>query len=151
MAGQCKECGSYAINPHCHGREPGVDLDLCDVCYWRARASAPRAEAVAAKDAYYLASFKRKSLDGCVTWWGPDSAGYSTDLEYAGIYTAAECARICRRGTEEYTVPVPVSFINGLRVRRTVDPGDTLNRPFWNADDLRAAIAQGAVEGERNG
>lgn len=48
MAGQCKECGSYAINPHCHGREPGVDLDLCDVCYWRARASAPRAEAVEA-------------------------------------------------------------------------------------------------------
>lgn len=35
---QCKRCGSYAINPHCHGREPGVDLDLCDVCYWRKRA-----------------------------------------------------------------------------------------------------------------
>ena len=30
-------CGSMAINPHCHGREPGVDLGLCDVCYWRAR------------------------------------------------------------------------------------------------------------------
>jgi hypothetical protein len=30
-------CGSMAINPHCHGREPGVDLDLCDVCYWRSR------------------------------------------------------------------------------------------------------------------
>ena len=35
---QCKTCGSYAINPHCHGREAGVDLDLCDVCYWRKRA-----------------------------------------------------------------------------------------------------------------
>jgi hypothetical protein len=33
-------CGSMAINPHCHGREPGVDLDLCDVCYWRARCGA---------------------------------------------------------------------------------------------------------------
>lgn len=31
---QCA-CGSYAINPHCHGRLPGVDLHLCDVCYWR--------------------------------------------------------------------------------------------------------------------
>jgi hypothetical protein len=33
----CK-CGSFAINPQCHGRDPGVDLDLCDVCYWRVRA-----------------------------------------------------------------------------------------------------------------
>ena len=31
-------CGSFAINPQSHGRLPGVDLDLCDVCYWRKRA-----------------------------------------------------------------------------------------------------------------
>ena len=37
MTNQCA-CGSYAINPHEHGREDGVDLDLCDVCYWRKRA-----------------------------------------------------------------------------------------------------------------
>lgn len=36
---KCKECGSYAVNPHCHGREEGIDLDLCDVCYWRKRVS----------------------------------------------------------------------------------------------------------------
>ena len=36
----CKTCGSYAINPKAHGRDPGVDLDLCDVCYWRKRAPA---------------------------------------------------------------------------------------------------------------
>lgn len=30
---KCK-CGSYAVNPHMHGR--GDDnLDLCDVCYWK--------------------------------------------------------------------------------------------------------------------
>ena len=34
----CKRCTSHAINPHLHGREEGVDLDLCDVCYWRKRA-----------------------------------------------------------------------------------------------------------------
>lgn len=28
-------CGSHAINPGQHGRTEGVDLDLCDVCYWR--------------------------------------------------------------------------------------------------------------------
>lgn len=42
---QCK-CGSYAINPHCHGRESGVDLNLCDVCYWRTRAEAAKAASV---------------------------------------------------------------------------------------------------------
>lgn len=42
---QCK-CGSHAINPHCHGRESGVDLNLCDVCYWRTRAEAAKAASV---------------------------------------------------------------------------------------------------------
>ena len=35
---QCKKCGSHAVNPKSHGREDDVDLDLCDVCYWRKRA-----------------------------------------------------------------------------------------------------------------
>jgi hypothetical protein len=35
---KCKRCGSHAINDHCHGRKSGIDLDLCDVCYWRKRA-----------------------------------------------------------------------------------------------------------------
>ena len=34
---KCIECGSYAINHHCHGRD-GSDPELCDVCYWRKRA-----------------------------------------------------------------------------------------------------------------
>lgn len=40
MKGPCSTpgCASYAINPHLHGRDPGVDLDLCDACYWRKRA-----------------------------------------------------------------------------------------------------------------
>lgn len=35
---KCTECGSYAINHHCHGRD-GSDQELCDVCYWRVRAT----------------------------------------------------------------------------------------------------------------
>lgn len=34
----CNLCGSYAINPHLHGRDK-KDKDLCDVCYWRKRAA----------------------------------------------------------------------------------------------------------------
>lgn len=37
----CKECGSEAINEHMHGRTPGTDSNLCDVCYWRVRAALP--------------------------------------------------------------------------------------------------------------
>ena len=33
MSDRCK-CGSYAINPHMHGRDHTY-LGLCDVCYWR--------------------------------------------------------------------------------------------------------------------
>ena len=35
VGNKCRRCGSYAINPHCHGREAGKHLTLCDVCYWR--------------------------------------------------------------------------------------------------------------------
>ena len=41
----CEECGSYAINHHCHGRD-GSDGDLCDVCYWRKRAGGFEVKAV---------------------------------------------------------------------------------------------------------
>lgn len=34
----CSRCGSAAINPFSHGRDPAKDLHLCDVCYWRERA-----------------------------------------------------------------------------------------------------------------
>lgn len=34
-------CGSAAINMRMHSRQPMVDLDLCDVCYWRKRAECP--------------------------------------------------------------------------------------------------------------
>ena len=33
---RCRQCGSYAINHHLHGRD-GSGHDLCDVCYWRTR------------------------------------------------------------------------------------------------------------------
>lgn len=39
---RCRLCGSHAVNDHLHGREAGVDLDLCDVCYWRTRYEAIR-------------------------------------------------------------------------------------------------------------
>ncbi|MDR0274106.1 MAG: hypothetical protein LBI48_01960 [Burkholderiaceae bacterium] len=47
----CTRCGSHAINPNSHGRQPGIDLDLCDVCYWRKRAETARRDDSAEIDA----------------------------------------------------------------------------------------------------
>ena len=55
----CARCGSYAINPHCHGRDNN-DLDLCDVCYWRKRADGER---LAKEDA-------RRALEKIADWRG---------------------------------------------------------------------------------
>lgn len=45
----CKECGSHAINHHCHGRD-GSDADLCDVCYWEKRAERVKTLETALRD-----------------------------------------------------------------------------------------------------
>lgn len=87
---------------------------------------------------FYIASFRESgSRGGEVLWWMPNNAGYTPDLEQAGIYANPKPGY----HDSDHTVPVPVSFIRGLRVRRTVDPGDTLNGMFWSAEKLRAAIA----------
>ena len=43
---QCIACSSYAINPKTHGRTPGRDEDICDVCYWRVQVDIPYSLAV---------------------------------------------------------------------------------------------------------
>ena len=59
---QCK-CGSYAINPHSHGRQNGVDLDLCDVCYWRTRANSAQAKVDALMLEYCPNEMTKEQLD----------------------------------------------------------------------------------------
>lgn len=95
---------------------------------------------------YYLASFKHKD-NGAVLWWGPGDAGYTPDLATAGVYTELTHGY----HDSEYTVPVPVGFIKGLRVRQVIDTGDSLNRAFWSPTALREAIAamqQTTAEGD---
>lgn len=48
----CSRCGSAAINPFTHGRDPAKDLHLCDVCYWRERAEALEEEVEDLIDTY---------------------------------------------------------------------------------------------------
>jgi hypothetical protein len=103
---------------------------------WDAALTASPVAAQAVTDGYYLASFKHQA-NGSVMWWMPNNAGYTPDLEQAGVYTELTPGY----HDSEHTVPVPVSFINGLRVRRVVDPGDSLNSALWSAKSLRAILA----------
>lgn len=92
---------------------------------------------------YLLASYKRPSLDKCVTWWGPDHAGYSTDLVQAGHYSRAECDSILTGGVQDFTVAVPLHLLESaeIRVQHTMDTGDSAN---WS---MRSPIAAHAVAG----
>ena len=95
-----------------------------------------------ARDGYYLASFKRSHDRGYVIWWMPDNAGYTTDLEQAGIYAEP----VLGYHDSDDTVPVPVALIDSLRVRRMIDVGDSANRSLWTAPELRQRIATWAKE-----
>ena len=57
---KCKECGSFAVNHHLHGRD-GSDGDLCDVCYWRKRAQAPAAVDAHGTNDFYAVMLARSA------------------------------------------------------------------------------------------
>lgn len=104
--------------------------------------AADQVQAREARDGYYLASFKRSHDRGYVIWWMPDNAGYTTDLEQAGIYAEP----VLGYHDSDDTVPVPVALIESLRVRRMIDVGDSANRSLWTAQELRQLIATWAKE-----
>lgn len=95
---------------------------------------------------YYLASFKHRQPNA-ILWWGPDNKGYTPDLAQAGIYTHLSPGY----HDSEHTVPVPVEFVQRLRVRHVVDPGDQANTIFWTAEKLRDALAATQQGGAGNG
>ncbi len=87
---------------------------------------------------FYLACFKGPRT-GYQTWWMPNNAGYTNDLQQAGVY---EVLTPGYHDSSE-TVPVPVAAVEqlGLRVRRMVDTGDHANGALKSAPSLREALA----------
>lgn len=86
---------------------------------------------------FYLAAFHHES-PGAVLWWRPDERGYTPDLEQAGVYTYRQAARL---NHGDVAIPVPAAMVDGLRVRRIVDPGDSTNMMFHSARVLRAHLS----------
>ena len=119
----------------------GRTNDSSDVRLLRDGAKAIRdlaAAQVGSKDAdgFYLACYKRSLLGSPVLWWQPNDAGYTTDLNQAGIYLDPKPGY----HDSDHTVPVPVSFLQGRRIRHEIDPGDSDNTMFFTAFALRTAL-----------
>ncbi len=55
----CKRCRSCAINHHLHGRD-GTGLELCDVCFWRAKYEATLWQPIATVDVTKIVSIYSK-------------------------------------------------------------------------------------------
>lgn len=96
---------------------------------------------------FYIRTFKHRSLDGCVLWWGPNDCGYTSDLNGAGKYTAEQIAAWERHSEwSDENIAVPVDFVErSARIRRVVDPGDARNAIYSTAERLRAALAREAA------
>ena len=85
-------CRSFAINPGHQGRDETSDLSLCDVCYWRKRATV-RPIAEAPKDGTELLAWispdEECSEGWALVYWSPingwtDASGYSLDFVRSG-------------------------------------------------------------------
>ncbi|PWW37361.1 MULTISPECIES: hypothetical protein [Paenibacillus] len=70
---------------------------------------------------YYLLSLKWSAGKGKYVWWGPDSSGYTEDLNKAGVYTEEDLAKRTRYYRNTGTYPVPVETVKQM-ITQTVVP-----------------------------
>lgn len=76
----CRRCNSFAINDHTHGRETGVDLDLCDVCYWRKRAEEAQTKVSQYRSKYLESKADNARLREALEMLREDYCGICVDM-----------------------------------------------------------------------
>jgi hypothetical protein len=82
----------------------------------------------------FLILSKSRSQD-FASWWLPGKNGYTTDVDKAGKFSAADSALIVR-GSPEKDMRVPVSALErSLETRRVVHMDDASNRDELMAFD----------------
>lgn len=100
--------------------------------------------AEAANAGYYLASYHHGLIaHSYVQWWRPERAGYTPDIQQAGIYTRTEALQLDRG--EGDAVAIPVTMMERFRVRRMLDVGDAANDPFRSHARLRRYLVDSTV------
>ena len=121
---KCKECGSYAINHCSHGRD-GSDVDLCDVCYWRKRATSIQQ----AEETHWKLSC------GCPTQYGGIPAQWATtDREGS---PAIAYGVICEKHWHEYDAQHPPCAWQRLTDKEIFDAIQSIFRDKSDACELR--------------
>ena len=71
---------------------------------------------------YYIQD-TRQIVGNCMLWWGPNRAGYTTQLEEAGLYPKKEAEEICRNRRTDRAWPkdlVESNTVTHVRAGRLV-------------------------------
>lgn len=80
---------------------------------------------------YYLLSLKWSKGKGTYTWWGPDSSGYTDDIDSAGVYEID--GEVPVKWMNESVVAIPAETVEKLITRKVV-PSYSENWRMFNID-----------------
>lgn len=70
---------------------------------------------------YFYIQDTRQYVGNCVLWWCPNSGGYTTQIDEAGLYTEEEANKICSNRNTDIAWPQDVvekSIVKHVRIER---------------------------------
>ncbi len=86
-------------------------------------------------ESFHIVTFRHKGYGGCTLFWGPNKAGYTTDIRKAGVYGKDDSPS---NGTDD--VLVPVEFFNECTGTLTFAPESQGNQDLKTGRALKAAL-----------
>lgn len=130
----CLECRNSYVN------ELGLETHPTAVAAWAARRARGAAQIgqwgkQSPTDDPHLLWSKKWTRGGSLTWWCPDSQGYTTSLRDAGLYSR-EGAESVERSCHGDDFAIPLAMIGALKVR-TVASDSGINDLVRRVRDAR--------------